>query len=58
VIPSLAVVVSATEEGMEPDHLLCSRNARSKKTLVGHAQWKINQAPSLKEKRSEPGEII
>jgi hypothetical protein len=33
---------------MEPDNLLCSRNARSQKTLVGRAQWKINQAPSLK----------
>ena len=28
---------------MEPDDLLCSRNARSEKTLVGRAQWKINQ---------------
>jgi hypothetical protein len=26
---------------------LCSRNARSRKTLVGRAQWKINQPPSL-----------
>jgi hypothetical protein len=33
---------------MEPDDLLCSRNARSEKTLVGRAQWKINQPPSLK----------
>jgi len=33
---------------MEPDDLLCSRNARSQKTLVGRAQWKINQPPSLK----------
>jgi len=24
---------------MEPDDLLCSRNARSQTTLVGHAQW-------------------
>ncbi len=24
----------------------CSRNARSQKTLVGRAQWKINQPPS------------
>jgi hypothetical protein len=36
-----------TEEGMEPDDLLCSRNARPQKALVGRAQWKINQAPSL-----------
>jgi hypothetical protein len=35
------------EEGMEPDDLLCSRNARSRTPLVGRAQWKINQAPSL-----------
>jgi len=34
---------------MEPDDLLCSRNARPQKALVGHAQWKINQPPSLKE---------
>jgi hypothetical protein len=33
---------------MEPDDLLCSRNARSQEALVGHAQWEINQAPSLK----------
>ena len=26
---------------------LCSRNARPKKALVGRAQWKINQPPSL-----------
>ena len=35
-------------EGMEPDDLLCSRNARPQKALVGRAQWKINQPPSLK----------
>jgi hypothetical protein len=33
---------------MEPDDLLCSRNARSRTPLVGRAQWKINQAPSLR----------
>jgi hypothetical protein len=32
---------------MEPDDLLCSRNARPEKALVGRAQWKINQPPSL-----------
>jgi len=37
-----------TEERMEPDDLLCSRNARPQKALVGRAQWKINQPPSLK----------
>jgi hypothetical protein len=37
-----------TEEEMEPDDLLCSRNARSRTPLVGRAQWKINQPPSLK----------
>jgi hypothetical protein len=36
------------ERGMEPDDLLCSRNARPQKALVGRAQWKINQPPSLK----------
>ena len=35
-----------TEDGMEPDDLLCSRNARPPKALVGRAQWKINQPPS------------
>ena len=34
---------------MEPDDLLCSRNARSGTPLVGRAQWKINQPPSLGE---------
>jgi hypothetical protein len=33
---------------MEPDDLLCSRNARSRTPLVGRAQWKINQASSLR----------
>jgi hypothetical protein len=37
---------------MEPDDLLCSRNARLKKALVGRAQWKINQPPSLKRKQA------
>ena len=32
---------------MEPDDLLCSRNARPEKALVGRAQWKISQPPSL-----------
>jgi len=36
-----------TEEGMGPDDLLCSRNARPEKALVGRAQWKINQPLSL-----------
>jgi hypothetical protein len=34
---------------MEPDDLLCSRNARPPKALVGRAQWKINQPPSLRD---------
>jgi hypothetical protein len=38
--------------GMEPDDLLCSRNARPQKALVGRAQWKINQPPSLKRERA------
>jgi len=37
---------------MEPDDLLCSRNARPQKALVGRAQWKINQPPSLKGERA------
>jgi hypothetical protein len=37
---------------MEPDDLLCSRNARPPKALVGRAQWKINQPPSLKRQRA------
>ena len=41
-----------TEEGMKPDDLLCSRNARPQKALVGRAQWKINQPPSLKRERA------
>jgi len=34
---------------MEAVDLLCSRNARSRTPLVGRAQWKINQPPSLKD---------
>jgi hypothetical protein len=34
---------------MEPDDLLCLRNARSRTPLVGRAQWKINQPPSLRD---------
>ena len=34
---------------MEPDDLLCSCNARSRTPLVGHAQWKISQPPSLRD---------
>jgi hypothetical protein len=37
---------------MEPDDLLCSRNARSRTPLVGRAQWEINQPPSLKRKQA------
>ncbi len=37
---------------MEPDDLLCSRNARPQKALVGRAQWKINQPPSLKREKA------
>jgi hypothetical protein len=40
-----------TTKGMEADDLLCSRNARPQKALVGRAQWKINQPPSLKRER-------
>ena len=37
---------------MVPDDLLYSRNARPQKALVGRAQWKINQPPSLKRLRA------
>jgi hypothetical protein len=50
---------------MEPDDLLCSRNARSsldsardpepvegRTPLVGRAQWKINQCPSREVKKT------
>ena len=37
---------------MGPDDLLCSRNARPQKALVGRAQWKINQPPSLERERA------
>ena len=46
--PVLCSLAPGAEEGMEPDDLLCSRNARPQKALVGRAQWKIDQAPSLK----------
>ena len=37
---------------MEPDALLCSRNARPQKALVGRAQWKISQPPSLEREQA------
>ena len=37
---------------METDDLLCSRNARPQKALVGRAQWKINQPPFLERERA------
>ena len=37
---------------MEPDDLLCSRNARPRKALVERAQWKIHQPPSLERERA------
>jgi hypothetical protein len=41
---------------MGADDLLCSRNARPGKGLVGRAQWKIDQLPSLDVKvRREEG---
>jgi hypothetical protein len=43
---------------MEADDLLCSRNARPRKALVGRAQWKINQPPSPEEIASALGGII
>jgi hypothetical protein len=48
----VAFLARRTEEGMEPDDLLCSRNARSRTPLVGRAQWKIIQPPSLKRERA------
>ena len=58
--------VTAQEgEGMEPDDLLCSRNARSRTPLVGRAQWKINQPPSLRDNeevwrdgKARPGALL
>ena len=43
---------------MEADDLLCSRNARPQKALVGRAQWKITQPPSPGEITSEHGRIM
>jgi hypothetical protein len=43
---------------MEPDDLLCSRNARPQKALVRRAQWKINQPPSLKRQVRKLGGAI
>jgi len=40
---------------MEPDDLLCSRNARPQKALVGRAQWKI---PGERERASLEGAYI
>src|SRR5574342_344166 len=46
--PTFKSAVHGGCEGMEPDDLLCSRNARSKTPLVGRAQWKTNQPPFLR----------
>ena len=43
---------------MEADDLLCSRNARPQMALVGRAQWKINQPPSLKRERASLEESL
>ena len=37
---------------MKADDLLCSRNARPQKAVVGRAQWKINRPSSLKRERA------
>ncbi len=39
-------------EGMEPDDLLCSRNAHDQIVLVRRAQGEINQPPSLKREQA------
>jgi hypothetical protein len=44
---SILLTALSKRGGMEPDDLLCSRNARPPKALVGRAQWKIIQPPSL-----------
>jgi Protein of unknown function (DUF3047) len=50
---SLDEVVRVDEEGVREDRLSwCSRNARPQKTLVGRAQLKINQHPSLEKERA------
>ena len=44
-----ALLARRAEEGMEPDDLLCSRNARPQKALVGRAQLRVSYvAPDLK----------
>ena len=43
---------SQTRVGVEADDLLCSRNARPRKALVGRVQWKIHQPPSLRKERA------
>ena len=45
-------------EGMEAVDLLCSRNARPQKTLVGHAQWETKQTTLREERTNELGGII
>jgi hypothetical protein len=48
----VAFLARRVEEGMGPDDLLCSRNARSRTPLVERAQWKIIQPPSPKRGRA------
>ena len=47
-----ALLARRTEDGMEPDDLLCSHNARSRTPLVGRAQWKLSQPPSLEREQA------
>ena len=42
---------------MAADDLLCSRNARPQKALVGRAQWKTIQPPSLEREQASLGSI-
>jgi hypothetical protein len=39
---------------MEPDDLLCSRNARSRAPLVGRTQWEINSLHPQRERADRP----
>jgi hypothetical protein len=49
--------VTEQGEGMEADDLLCSRNARSRTPLVGHAQCETEQA-TLMEKEAKGSEYL
>ena len=45
-------LLAEQRRGWSSEDLPCSRNARPEKALVGRAQWKISQPPSLESEQA------